>query len=105
MMRRTFARVDRYEPGDSDPNPMETVANISDVMLVLAVALMVALVARMGINIADIQQISEQNLTPIEAEIGDPSESTEADGSGEYEEIGVVYQDKETGEMYVVGSE
>lgn len=104
MMRRTFTRIDRYEPGDSDPNPMETVANISDVMLVLAVALMVALVARMGIDMADIQQISQQNLTPIEAEIGNPDSQSEADGSGEYEEVGVVYKDRETGEMYVVGN-
>lgn len=103
MIRRTFAVTDRYEPGEGDVNPMETVANISDVMLVLAVALMVALVARMGISMADIRQISEQNMTPIEAEIGDPSEQSEADGSGEYEEIGKVYKDKETGEMYVVG--
>ena len=104
MLRRTFSAVNRYEPGDdADPNPMETVANVSDIMLVLAVALMVALVGRMGIDMADIKQISQNNLTPIEADIGNPSEQTEADGTGEYEQVGTVYRNKETGEMYVVG--
>jgi hypothetical protein len=104
MIRRTFSlNANRY---DEEPpaNPMEAVANISDVMLVLAVALMVAIIARWGVSVNDIVQIDESNMTPIEADISESVDTQSADGESEYEEVGKVYRNKDTDELYVVGS-
>ena len=87
---------------DLEVNPLESVANLSDVMLVLAVALMVALVAHWGVNMTDVSLINESNMQPIEADMSDQMAS-EADGETNYEEVGTVYKDKETGQLYVVG--
>lgn len=106
MIRRTFSSANRGDFGEDfdgdDPNPMEMVANLSDVMLVLAVALMVAIVAHWNVDVTKSVQIDESNMTAIEADISEQSAQS-ADGSSEYEEVGTVYRNKETGEMYVVG--
>lgn len=106
MMRRTFSLANRGTFGEDaegeDPNPMEMVANLSDVMLVLAVALMVAIVAHWNVDVTKSVQIDESNMTAIEADLSELS-SESADGGAEYEEVGTVYRDKATGEMYVVG--
>lgn len=106
MIRRTFSLANRggfgEDHGGDDPNPMETVANLSDVMLVLAVALMVAIVAHWNVDVTQSVEIDEGNLTAIDVDISEMS-SQSADGTTEYEEVGTVYKNKETGEMYVVG--
>lgn len=106
MIRRAFALSNRGGFGSDadgdDPNPMETVANLSDVMLVLAVALMVAIVAHWNVDVAQTIQIDESNMTAIDADVSKQSAQS-ADGSAEYEEVGTVYRNVETGEMYVVG--
>ena len=104
MIRRTFAIANRWgESGEDDPNPMEMVANVSDVMLVLAVALMVALISRMGVSMEDIAKIDESNMEAVDVDISQDSSTETTDGSTQYEEVGTVYRDTETGELYVVG--
>lgn len=105
MIRRTFSLANRGGFGEDyegdEPNPMESVANLSDVMLVLAVALMVAIVAHWNVDVTKSVQIDESNLTAIDADVSEQSAQS-ADGSTEYEEVGTVYKNVETGEMYVV---
>lgn len=105
MIRRTFSLSQAVQADEEEfsANPMESVANLSDVMLVLAVALMVALVSHWGVSMSDVAKINESNMQPIEADMSSDTFADEADGETEYEEVGTVYKDKETGELYVVG--
>ena len=99
------SRFKSIEIGESSVNPMETVANLSDVMLVFAVALMLALIAHWGVsmNSGTTSEIEESQLEPIS--LSEDQVSTmkeESSGSSSYEEIGRVYKDTRTDEYYVV---
>lgn len=103
MIRRSFSlAAAAADDEELEVNPMESVANLSDVMLVLAVALMVALVAHWGVNMTDVAKIAESNMQPIDANT-DTNSASAADGDTSYEEVGTVYRDTETGQLYVVG--
>jgi hypothetical protein len=82
---------------------MESVSNLSDVMLVLAVSLMIMIIARLGVTMSDVTVLDEDALQPIDASISESSTES-SDGTGAYEEVGTVYRDIETGELYVVGN-
>jgi hypothetical protein len=102
VIRRRSALASRKENDSSDSiNPLETMANITDVMLVFAVALMVALVARWGMDIGGAIQIDQSNLSPVESDVT-PSEIENSSNGRSYEEVGKVYRDTETGELYVL---
>ena len=109
MIKRTNSfqatRFQNLEIGEETVNPMETVANLSDVMLVFAVALMLALVAHWGVsmNTGGSAEIDEENLEPISlSEDAIATMKEESEGSASYEEIGKVYKDVRTNEYYVV---
>ena len=57
MLKR---KLRREEAESEDVNPMEGVANLADVMLVLAVGMMLALVVAWNVDIAS------SNLRPVE---------------------------------------
>ena len=105
MIRRRFsvAAAAAADDEELEVNPMESVANLSDVMLVLAVALMVALVSHWGVDMADVSKINDSNMKAIDADISSETSSSAADGETNYEEVGTVYRDTETGQLYVVG--
>lgn len=103
MIRRSQGSgVRRYAVSDdnADVNPLETVANLSDVMLVFAVALMLALVSRYSVNMAQ-TDLDQEDLTPVEEEETEAIINEVADGKG-YEEVGTMYKDPDTGEVYVI---
>ena len=109
MIRRsnTFqsSRFKSAEIGEEAVNPMETVANLSDVMLVFAVALMLALIARWGVSInsSGSAEIDKTQLEPINLKVEQvETMKEESSGSSSYEEIGKVYKDTRTDEYYVV---
>ena len=105
MIRRTFSVGDAASDWDEpEPGPMEMVANLSDVMLVLAVALMIALLAHWGADFENIVAIDDSQLSPLDADMSSDAASEIADGSTSYKEVGTVYQDEETGELYVLGN-
>ena len=81
-------------PGTS-LDPMSNVANLSDVMLVLALAFMVALIAYWGIMLPGVEQIEfDQNDTGTVVDVDEES--------GDYELAGTVYRDAKSGKMYMV---
>ncbi len=84
---------------DSDTSsPMENVANLVDAMLVFACGLMLALITRYNVNL---QILDVQTMTEVtDLEIVDDANS-ESSGSS-YNELGVVYQDPQTGTMYLI---
>ena len=99
---------------ESDVNPMESVSNLADVMLVLAVGMMLALVVAWNVDItlsspgeADAsayeaieveEELTPEDLTP--AEIAEGNSTAAGDGSG-LTEYGRVYVD-ESGNYYVI---
>ena len=105
MIRRSFSIADAAADWDEqEPGPMELVANISDVMLVLAVALMIALLSHWGADFNEIVAIDASQMQKIDADINNDETSESADGATQYEEVGTVYKDTQTGELYVLGS-
>jgi hypothetical protein len=104
MIRRQAAfSVSRHGGFDTegDANPLETVANLSDVMLVLAVALMLALIVHWRVDVSAGSDLSDQTLEPIETEMTEGRSQDTLSGDG-YEEVGTVYRDSATGEMYLL---
>ena len=83
-----------------DDDPMASMGNLMDVMLVFACGLIVALMAHYNVDIAG----TPENLSdaePLDAEISE--QGVDVSGSGStYVELGTVYRDSETGELYVV---
>ena len=103
MIRRSGGSAIRRYSDDGehgDVNPLETVANLSDVMLVFAVALMLALVSRYSVNMAQ-TELDEEDLQTVEEEDAEAIANEVADGKG-YEEVGTMYKDPDTGEVYVI---
>jgi hypothetical protein len=95
-MRRRYARATRNSSSrlQEDPiNPLDGVANLADIMLVLSVGIMLALVINWNIDLTGV-------ISRMES-VGDAGD-TEVD-EGRMEEMDVqVYQDSETGKFYVV---
>ena len=111
MIRRcSSGRLGRKRRKEEDPSPMWGVSNMADVMLVLAVGIMLALVANWNISISngtvkelDIKSGAVKQLedfTTLEDE--DFAEKIKQSG---LEELGSVYVEPETGNMYVIVSE
>ena len=79
-----------------DFSPMESVANLVDVMLVFACGLIIALIAAWNVDVAK---------TPYHVtDIKDTGEQEEVSPE-ELQEMGKVYRDPETGKMYVIEEE
>jgi hypothetical protein len=90
--------------GDDGLNPMDGVANLADVMLVLAVGIMLALVINWNIDVTprDPGAAPPAVGAEIEAEGFGDGEGTPLDIDAQYEKAGVVYRDPETGKLYLV---
>jgi hypothetical protein len=82
-------------------NPLESVANLADVMLVLAVALMLAIITHWNVDMSAVSQIDESNLTPAGSDVTS-SDIVDSTSGKEYKEVGKVYMDVATGEMYML---
>jgi hypothetical protein len=92
--------------GDESVNPMDGVANLADVMLVLACGLMLALIINWNVDVSITSAKSDAPVaTPAltEIESGASGEETPLDDETEYEELDVaVYRDPATGKLYMV---
>ncbi|MDR0445459.1 MAG: DUF2149 domain-containing protein [Oscillospiraceae bacterium] len=93
---------------DGGINPMDGVANLADIMLVLACGLMLALVINWNVRLsadADATATPPDNVTPMEEiEPAPGGESNETDTDG-YMEVGRVYRDPATGKLYLVADD
>jgi hypothetical protein len=105
-MRRKFGRLALAEVTDAEgENPMDGVANLADVMLVLAVGIMLALVINWNIDVSPEQSSTTTSPSEITSEIEGftNGEDTEIDAEGNYEKMDVeVYRDPTTGKLFMV---
>ena len=89
----------RAAASDRSFNPMEGVANLADCMLVLACGLMLSLIVSWNLDLAVDEPLADTPLSTVE-ELENTEHQLE-DTAG-YEQLGVVYQDPATGELYMV---
>lgn len=100
MIRNSGLRRYRKSAGEESANPMDGIANMSDVMLVLACGLMMAIIMFWNVDLkATVKTVEEQEITDSEkVQMIDD----EGNVKGEYESKGRVYEDPETGKLYMV---
>ena len=95
--RRRQRRRGRYMGGE-DVNPMNYLSNLSDVMLILAVGIMLALILHWNVEIStdqSAQSTSKQAVTFSEDDLQGTEKMPES-----AEQMGSVYYDPETGKYY-----
>lgn len=83
-----------------DTDPMASVANIADIMLVFACGLMMALVTVWNIDFTPLSELQDKQLEAIDTPEGMPEDMSDAGNA--YVEKGMVYQDPKTGKYYMV---
>lgn len=84
-------------------DPMSSMANLADVMLVFACGLMMALVTLFNVDFTAFSELEDDQMEAIE-EPGDLPEELLSGGSA-YVEKGMVYQDPSTGKYYMLASD
>ncbi len=97
---RSSARTSNLK-GEGDFDPMASVANVVDVMLVLSVGLTIAISTYWNLDFADIQEVlMKDEVTEVEDIETLSTEITE--GGSAYNALGTVYEDPATGKMYLL---
>ena len=105
MKRRNGSgRFSSYRTESEDINPMEFVGNLADVMLVFACGLMLALITYWNVDVVGVGQTAVdvtqgQEVTNMQSIDNDSQNGLDGSGLNEY---GKVYQDPETGKLYMV---
>ncbi len=84
---------------DEDVNPMEYLSNLSDVMLILAVGIMLALILHWNVEINTSTDAMETQENESVTFSDDDLESTD-DMPEDAEAMGTVYYDPDTGKYY-----
>lgn len=82
-----------------DVNPSAYIVNLADCMLVLALGFMVALISYWNVNITPVTDLDESNMEEVDPSTL-PKEMIE--GGSYFIEAGKVYQDPNTGELFMV---
>ena len=84
-----------------DVNPMASTANIVDAMLVLAVGLMIAVIAFWNVDTTQLQEVIQEDEVTEMDDVEEMADDMNSSGSS-YNEIGTVYQDPESGQLYML---
>ena len=88
---------------EEQANPMESVANLVDVMLVFSCGLMMALISFYNVDINGVRkEIPQENMWEIQ---NDGIIDEEGNISQGFESRGTVYEDKKTRKMYIIEPE
>ena len=86
-----------------DDDPMSSMGNLMDVMLVFACGLMIALIAHYNVDFSPTDPTAG-DVERLDAELQDAEQGI-ANSDSTYAEVGTVYRDVETGQLYVVAPE
>ena len=104
-MRRLTARSLCSRSDDAPVNPMDSISNLADAMLVLAVGIMLALIINWNVDISAGTTDKAASTDPsISFEQDDLTESQDDAKTieGDLTEMGKVYYDQQTGTYYIV---
>ena len=88
---------------EPDVDPLSSVANIADAMLVFACGLMVALVVAWNVDLEAVKQVEIDQSQEVD-DVTTLQDILSAEGSS-YIQRGTVYQDPKTGTMYLIEEE
>lgn len=83
-----------------DVDPMSSMGNVGDVMLVFACGLMVALVLAWNVDLGQFSQV-EMDQELAQDDVTEMNEQLYGEGNS-FKEMGKVYQDPSTGKYYLV---
>lgn len=102
-MRRDFSSGSLYQNpyrDEEDADPRVGLVNLADVMLVFACGLMLALVSYWNLDLPNVAELDQADMQ----EVDNVQEMTEVlqSSSSSYMELGKVYQDPKTGQLYVM---
>lgn len=91
-----------FDDENEGVDPRVGLVNLADVMLVFACGLMLALVMHWNVNVSNVTEIDGQDMTEIaEEDVSNIADDITKSGSS-YNELGKVYQDPTTGQMYLL---
>lgn len=93
----------RKKKDHQDENPLEMMVNLMDVMLVFACGLMLALIVNWNVDLGGQEVVSGQEVT--DTELSSSESESQIDENQDYKKMGTVYQDPETGKLYMVTDE
>lgn len=90
----------RKQRGREDVDPMASMGNVGDIMLVFACGLMVALVLAWNVDLAQFAEVQmDEELN--QDDVTQMNEQLYGEGNA-FKEMGTVYQDPATGKFYLV---
>ena len=104
-MTRLSGKSLRLRQSDPPVNPMDSVSNLADAMLVLSVGIMLALIINWNVDISAGTTDKTASTDPaISFEQDDLTESQDDAKTieGDLTEMGKVYYDQQTGTYYIV---
>lgn len=81
-------------------DPMGGMGNLMDVMLVFACGLIIALIARYNVELSPSTTATE-DIAPFDVELEQVQEGID-NSDTQYAEVGTVYKDMETGDLYIL---
>lgn len=85
-----------------EEDPMSSMGNLMDVMLVFVCGLLLALIATWGVDITSVAaSIDDSTIEPVEGDLTEVQRGISSDDSN-YTELGIVYLEESTGQLYVV---
>lgn len=90
----------RKARAEEDVDPMTSMTNVGDVMLVFACGLMVALVMAWNLDLSQFAQV-EMDEELAQEDVTEMNEQLYGEGDA-FVEMGTVYQDPNTGKYYLV---
>ncbi len=100
MLRNRGLRSQGGYFGAAEDNPLDGLANLVDVILVFACGLMIAIITFWNVDLSKVRDIIDQSEL---RELENPERAIEdGDLSDTLENRGSVYEDPETGKMYVI---
>ena len=106
-MNRGLRSRRRLRTLDEEANPLEGAVNIVDAMLVFACGLMLALVIRWNVDLAqfgDPVNVTQGEEVTDDADIRSDLVETEGEGRS-YQKMGTVYKDPATGKLFMLTDE
>jgi len=91
---------------EEEIDPQSGILNMADVMLVFAVALLVAVITFWQVDMTEaVDMESNANIELLEGELEEAGTGEDISSDSTFTELGKVYRDNVTGEMYIVAPE